>query len=108
MTYGFQIISPRLFHSFVCVDAGIASGSCQVFSLSVGDVLAIRVAVALCKAEINNIDVVLGHVIPTDQKVIRLDISMYYSLLVDLFNPFDLETIRCHLMRDSYHLNTNQ
>ena len=51
--------------------------------------LALRVLVALSESEVNDVDVVASGVSATDQKVVRLDVAMDYSLLVNLFNTSD-------------------
>ena len=52
--------------------------------------LSIRILVALGETEIDDEDVVLVLVVPSNQKVIRLNISMDDSLFVDLLNSLNL------------------
>ena len=47
MANAFKIVSSRLLVSDVCVDGGVSCGTCQVFAISEGDVLAVRTLVAL-------------------------------------------------------------
>lgn len=56
--------------------------------------LAIGGLVALCKTEIDNVNCALGLVCASNQKVIRFDIPVDDSLLVDHLDPLD------HLDRD--------
>ena len=51
--------------------------------------LALTVHIALSKAEIDNIYIVTGMLCSPDQKVIRLDIAVDDSLLVDLLDVTD-------------------
>lgn len=52
--------------------------------------LSIRILVALGETEIDDEDVILVLVISSNQKVIRLDISMDNPLFVDLLNSLNL------------------
>lgn len=52
--------------------------------------LTIGVLVALCKTEIDDVDVVLVSVVSTDKEVIRLNISMNNALFVDFLNSLYL------------------
>jgi hypothetical protein len=74
----------------VGVDASISSGSGQVFALSEGDMLAIGILVAFSKTEINDEDVVLISLVPTDKEVVRLDISMDNTLFMNFLNTLNL------------------
>jgi hypothetical protein len=53
-------------------------------------VLSIRILVALGETEIDDEDVVLVLVVSSNQKVIRLNISMDNPLFVDLLNSLNL------------------
>jgi hypothetical protein len=68
--------------------------------------LAIRVSVALSQAEVDDEDGVLVSFCITDEEVIRLDISVDHSLLMNLLNPFNLHYHRPQF--DSYHLMSNE
>jgi hypothetical protein len=72
------------------VDTSITSSSCKVFAFSEGDVLSIRVFIALSQTEINNENVVLVIFISADKEVIWFDISMNYSLFVNFLNTLNL------------------
>jgi hypothetical protein len=74
----------------VSVNTGISGGTGQVFTLAEGNVFTIGVLVTLGKTEIDDEDVILVLVISSDQKVIRLDITMDDSLLMDLLNSLNL------------------
>lgn len=52
--------------------------------------LTIGVLVALCKTEIDDVDVVLVSVVSTDKEIIRLNISMNNALFVDFLNSLYL------------------
>ena len=72
------------------VDASVSRGSGQVLALSEGDMLAIGIFVAFSKTEINDEDVVLISVVPTDKEVVRLDISMDNTLFMNFLNTLNL------------------
>jgi hypothetical protein len=74
----------------VGVDASVSRGSGQVLALSEGDMLAIGILVAFSKTEINDEDVVLISVVPTDKEVVRLDISMDNTLFMNFLNTLNL------------------
>ena len=88
MPDGFQIISSRLFFSEMGCQRCVSGRSCQIFTLYEWNVLAFRIFVAFCKTKINDIDVVAS-CIGSNQKVIRLDVSMNNPFLVNLLNSFD-------------------
>ena len=67
----------------------ISSRTCQILAILVGNVLALAVLVALGQAEIDNVDVVTRGLRPSNQEIIRLNVSMDYSLFVHLLNPLD-------------------
>ena len=89
MTDGFQVISSRLFVPNVSVKTGISCSSCQVLSISERNVLTIRALVALGQSKINNVDCVFGSVCPSDQKIVRFDVPMDNSLLMDTLDSLD-------------------
>jgi len=53
-------------------------------------VLAIRVLVALCKTEIDDVDVVFGAFGSSDQEIVGLDITVNDSFFVNFLNALDL------------------
>ena len=71
-------------------DGGIPGSACKILALAEGDMLALRVLIALSQAKIDDVDVVLGSLIATDQKVVRLDITMDDPLFVHLLNAVNL------------------
>ena len=91
MTDSLKIISSWLLVTNVCVDTGITSGTCQILSFPEGDVLSIRVLIALSQTEINNKDVILVILISTNQEVIWLNISVDNSLFVNFLNTLNLQ-----------------
>ena len=72
-------------------DGGVASGTCKVLSLTVGNVLALRVLVALGQTEVNDVDVVLRALATTHQEVVWLDVTVDDALLVHFPNAVDLK-----------------
>jgi len=74
----------------VSVDTRVPSSACQVLTFSEGDVLAVRVLVALGETEVDDIDVVLVCVVAADEEIIRLDVSVDNALLVHLLNSLNL------------------
>ena len=84
----FQVISSRLFLTKMGGEGGVSGGSCQILTFYEWDVLSLRILVALSQTEINDVDVVASGVC-TDQEVIRFNVSMNYSFLMNLFNSFD-------------------
>ena len=71
-------------------DRGVPGGAGQVLALAEGNVLAFRVLVALGQAEIDDVDVVLGRLVASDQEVVGLDVAMDDPLFVHLLNAVDL------------------
>lgn len=41
----------------------------------------------LCESKVDDVEIVLGVVLATDQEVVRLDVSVYDALFVALLNP---------------------
>lgn len=85
-----KIISSGLFVPDVSVNASVSGSTSEVFALAEGDVLTIRVLVAFSETEIDDENVIFVLIIATDQKVIRLNISMNDPLLMDLLNSLNL------------------
>ena len=85
----FQIVTTRLLDTLVCSDRGVPSGTSKVFAILPGDVLTLRVFVALGEAEIDDVNVITGSVRAANQEVIRLDIAVDDALLVNLFDSAD-------------------
>lgn len=78
VTKSFQIISPRLFPSQMCINAHVTCSAGERFSLSVGNMLLrLRVTVLLSHTEIDHMDDigVFGSRSP-NQEVVWLDISV--------------------------------
>ena len=86
MTDGLQVVSSGLLVSDMSVNGGVSSGTSQVLAVSEGDVLTIGALVALRQPKINDIDGVFGLIRVTYEKVIRLYISVDYTLLVHSLN----------------------
>lgn len=89
VTDSFEIVTAGLLVSNVSVDRSVTRGSGQVLSFSEGNVLSLGVLVALGETEINDVDVVLSALAAADKEVIRLDISVNDSFLVNLLNALN-------------------
>ena len=90
MTNSFKIISPGLFVPNVSIDTSISGSTSEIFALAEGDVLTVGILVALGKTEIDDEDVIFVLVISSNQKVVRLNISMNDSFFMDLLNSLNL------------------
>ena len=84
-----QIIASRLLNALVSVDGCVPGGSCQVLAILEWNVQSFTVHVALGQTEVNDVDIVAGGVISTDEEVVWLDVSVDDALLVHLFNAAD-------------------
>lgn len=82
---------------------GIAGSAGQVFAISIGDMLAcLRVTESFGEAEVDYVDVVLLFA-NSDQKVVRLDVSVEEVARVDKLDSLQLsKDVRARL--DTYHL----
>jgi hypothetical protein len=89
MADGLQVISARLLYTPMSINGGITSSTCKVLAILVGYMFTFRVLVALGETKVNNIDRVLGLFSSTDQKVIRLDVTVNDALLMHLLDSFD-------------------
>ena len=89
VTDGFQIVASTLLDSLVRRYRGISGRASQIFPVLVGYVLPLAVLVALGQAKVDNEDVVSRALLPTDQKVVRLDIAVDYALFMHFFDSFD-------------------
>ena len=87
---GLEVIAAGLLVTDVGVDGGVAGSSGEVLSLAEGDVLSLRVLVALGKTKVDDVNVVLGAFGSSDQEVVRLDVAMDDALFVDFLNSLDL------------------
>lgn len=72
------------------VYAGVSGCSCQVLTFFEWNMLTIRIFIALSQTEINDVDTVLSGFSTSDEEVIGLDISVYYSLFVNYFYSLNL------------------
>ena len=72
------------------VDRGVAGSTRQVLSVSEGNVLALRVFVALSESKVDNVDIVFGTLIASNQEVVRFDVSMDDSFFVNFLNSVNL------------------
>lgn len=65
------------------IDTCITSRACQVLTLSEGDVLSFRVLEAFGQPKVDYVNAVFIMLLTANQEVVRLDIPMYNSLLMD-------------------------
>ena len=91
MANSLQVVSAWLLVTDVGVDGGVASSTRQVFSVSEGNVLALRVFVALSESKVDNVDIIFGALIASNQEVVRFDVSVDDSLFVNFLNSVNLE-----------------
>mmetsp|Transcript_98889 Transcript_98889/g.189798 ORF Transcript_98889/g.189798 Transcript_98889/m.189798 type:complete len:229 (-) Transcript_98889:400-1086(-) len=85
----FKIITSTLLNTEMCVHAGISSCACEIFALSVGDVLLrLWVTVLLCEPKVNDVHLV-GLLAQTNEEVVRLDIPVDEILGVHILNTID-------------------
>ena len=89
VTDGFQIVASTLLDSLVRRYRGISGRASQIFPVLVGYVLPLAILVTLGQAKVDNEDVVSRALLPTDQKVVRLDIAVDYALFMHFFDSFD-------------------
>jgi hypothetical protein len=64
--------------------------------------LSLRVLEALGQSEVDNEDLILV-VLPSNQEVVRLDVSVNYTLVMHLLYSLYLNIVRLYI----YHLNGN-
>ena len=57
--------------------------------------LTVRVTVALRKPEVNDEHRILGQVVAANQEIVRLDVSMDDSFLMNLLYALDLKVLAC-------------
>ena len=90
MADGLEVIPTALLVSEMREDRGISGCAGKVLAFSEGNMLSLRVLVALGKTKINDLDVVLGCFVAADHEVIGLDVTMDDPLLVHFLNAMDL------------------
>lgn len=88
MSEGLQVIPPALLPALVCVDGHVPGGPAQALLLTIRDVLPGHlVDVILCHPKVHNVN---GPVISGPHKeIVRLDVPVDHSLVVDRLNPAD-------------------
>lgn len=89
MPNSFKIISSRLFITKMCINTSISGSTCKIFSISERNMFPIRTFVAFSKTKINNVNSIFSLVISSNQKVIRLDVSMNNSFFMHNFDSLD-------------------
>ena len=71
------------------VDGGIASSTCEILVLSIGDVeVRLGIAVLLSQTEVNNVDLIAS-LSDAHEKVVGLDIAVNEGLGMDVFDAGD-------------------
>ena len=90
MADGLKVIPTALLISEMREDGGISGCAGKVLAFSEGDVLTLRVLVALGKTKINDVDVVLGRLVAADHEVVGLNVPMDDPLFVHFLNTMDL------------------
>jgi len=84
-TETFKVISTALLNTKMSVNSGISSCTCQIFAVSVWNVLAsLWIPESLCKTKVYHIDKMLL-LLNSNQKVVRLDITVKEMARVDKF-----------------------
>lgn len=73
----------------MCVNTGISGSSSQVLTFSEGNMLSLRVFIALCETEINNVYIIFCGICVSYQEIIGLDISMNYALFMHFLNSLN-------------------
>ena len=86
MANGLEIIPSALLLSKVSIQRSISSRSSQVFTLFKGNVTTIGLSKELGKTKVNDEYSVLVLIVTTDEEVIRLDVSVNYSLRVNFLD----------------------
>ena len=79
------------------VDRSVSRCSGQALSILVGNVLVVAIHVALCQSKVYDVDLVAGLLRATDQKVVRLDVTMDNLVIVHSLDSFE------HLASDQQH-----
>lgn len=97
MSNGLQVVPSALLVANMGADGRVSCRASQVLAFAERNVLTLGVLVALGETEINDVDVVFSALITSNQKVIRLDITMNDPLFVHFLNSVD------HLNRDMQH-----
>ena len=75
-----------LLDSEMSVDRSVTSSTCEVLSLSVGNMFSVSLDVSLCKSEVDQKDLVTG-LVETDAEIIGLYVSVDEVSVVDVLNP---------------------
>ena len=92
MSNGLQVVPSALLVANMGADGRVSCRASQVLAFAERNVLTLGVLVALSETKINDVDVVFSALITSNQKVIRLDITMNDPLFVHFLNSVDLPT----------------
>ena len=89
MSNGLDVISSRLFISEMSIDTCVSGSTGQVLTISERNVLTVGTLVALGETKINDVNGVLCLIGSSNQKVVRLDVTMDDSFFVDHLDSLD-------------------
>ena len=89
MANRFEIISTRLFDTFMCCNGSIPCGTSQIFSIFVRDMLTFTILVALGESEVDNEDVITGSICTSNEEIVWLDVSMNDSFFMSFLDTSD-------------------
>lgn len=103
MADSLKVVATGLLVPNVRVDTCVPGGASQVLTFPEGDVLAVRVLVALGETKIDDVDVILVCVVAPNQEVVGLNVSVDNALFVDLLNSLNLFN---HIFRNFNNFHT--
>ena len=101
-----QVVPPRLLNALMGVDGGVSGRAREVFTVPVWNMLPVTVLVALGEAEVDDVDGIPVLLTCPNEEVIRLDIPVDDSLIMNLLQSFYLHTKVRSIWR-KYHLDSN-
>ena len=86
MSNTLKIITSRLFKALMRCNRCISSCTSQILAILKWNVFSLAIAVTLCESKVNDVDAIAIDISSTNKEVVRLNISMQDSLLVDLLH----------------------
>jgi hypothetical protein len=89
MSDALEVISSGLLITDMSVDAGVSCSTCQVLSVSEGNVFAVGGLITFGQSKVNNKDGVLVVLIAAHQKIVGFDVTMNDALFMDLLDSCD-------------------
>ena len=90
---GLEVVPSRLLEAQVRVEGGVPSSASKVFSLTEWNVFSIAILVALCQAEVNNVDLIFCGLLAANEEVVRLDVAVNDTLLVYFLDSVTLQKL---------------